>query len=83
MDACRVTSAPPVHPFSFIAFILMVLAVEYIIVTVVECGQKVRTSVWVLPSSLRNDAEEFFIQKGFLIKSIMEVLLLQMDSGLD
>lgn len=65
MDACRVTSAAPVHPFPFIAFILMVLAEEYIIVTVVECGQKVRTGVWVLLSSLRNDTEEFFIQKVF------------------
>lgn len=43
----------------------MVLAVEYIIVTVVECQQKVRTSVWVLLSSLRNYLEEFFIQKVF------------------
>lgn len=41
----------------------MVLAVEYIIVTVVECQQKVRTSVWVLLCSLCNDAEEFIIQK--------------------
>lgn len=63
MDGGRVTSAAAVHPFSFIAFILMVLAVEYIIVTVVECQQKVRTSVWVLlASSLCNDAEEFYIE---------------------
>lgn len=63
MDAGRVTSATAVHPFSFIAFILMVLAVEYIIVTVPQCQQKVRNSVWCLLSSLCNDTEEFYFQK--------------------